>query len=85
MKNIRCKGGPYANSKREKKEKEDKVRFICMERSFGEFKRIVRLPFPIDRNNVNAFYKNGILTIKLPKIQEKRGTSKKISIDDASD
>ena len=66
--------------KREEIEEREKSKFICMERSFGIFKRLIRLPFPIDSKDISAIYKDGILTIKLSKIKEKRGVIKKIPI-----
>ena len=40
------------------------------ERFFGRFQRSVTLPQPVDPNKVQASYKDGILTISLPKSEE---------------
>ena len=40
------------------------------ERHFGKFQRSVTLPTTVDGNKVNAAYKDGILTIDLPKAEE---------------
>ena len=40
------------------------------ERYFGKFHRSVTLPAAVDANKVNATYKDGILTIELPKAEE---------------
>lgn len=37
------------------------------ERCYGHFSRSVRLPQPIDRDQVEAAYDNGVLTLTLPK------------------
>lgn len=40
------------------------------ERYFGKFQRSVTLPTAVNFNNVKASYKDGILTIDLPKAEE---------------
>src|SRR5205809_289132 len=42
------------------------------ERAFGEFERSLELPGAVDADNVEASFKNGVLTIKLPKAPELR-------------
>ena len=42
------------------------------ERFFGRFQRALKLPKPVDANNVTASYKDGILTVKLPKTEESK-------------
>jgi HSP20 family protein len=42
------------------------------ERFFGRFQRTVTLAKPVDVNKVNARYKDGILTITLPKTEESK-------------
>jgi HSP20 family protein len=45
-------------------EKED---FHFVERSYGTFQRSLRLPFPVDPDQVKATFENGVLTVTLPK------------------
>ena len=40
------------------------------ERFTGKFRRSITLPTRVDANNVNATYKDGILTVTLPKAEE---------------
>jgi len=40
------------------------------ERYFGRFQRSVTLPHPVDMKKVQATYKDGVLTIVLPKVEE---------------
>jgi HSP20 family protein len=38
-----------------------------MERSYGTFQRSLRLPFPVEPQQVKAEFNNGVLTVTLPK------------------
>jgi len=40
------------------------------EREFGTFRRVINLPTKINTDKINASYKNGILTVTLPKAEE---------------
>jgi HSP20 family protein len=42
------------------------------ERFYGRFSRTVTLPFPVQGEQVKASYKDGILTVTLPKAEEAR-------------
>ena len=42
------------------------------ERYFGRFQRALELPKPVDPNKVTATYKDGILTVTLPKTEESK-------------
>jgi len=48
------------------------------ERFFGRFQRAFELPKEVDANAVTASYKDGILTVKLPKAEESK--PKQISV-----
>ncbi|QIW11052.1 Hsp20/alpha crystallin family protein [Francisella sp. LA112445] len=64
-------------AKREHSHK-DKKHHI-QERYYGEYQRTINLPENIDRENIEAKYKNGVLNLTIPK-KEKDNTSKKITI-----
>jgi HSP20 family protein len=54
-----------------KKEKETKKEdYYCCERAFGSYSRTIALPVEVDKTKAKASYKNGILEIILPKIEE---------------
>lgn len=54
-----------------KEEKETKKEdYYCCERAFGSYSRTIALPVEIDKSKAKASYKNGILEIILPKIEE---------------
>ena len=40
------------------------------ERGFGNFKRSIQMPFPLNADKVVAKFENGILTISLPRAEE---------------
>jgi HSP20 family protein len=62
-----------------KTEKEDKNEsYYHIERSYGAFKRSVALPSEVEGDQVEAIFKNGVLTVALPKTAEAQ--SKKIDI-----
>jgi len=66
--------------KQESEEKGDN--FYRMERSFGKFSRVVHLPSDVvDNENINATFKNGILTITLPKLEEAQQVSRRITVN----
>lgn len=50
------------------------------ERKFGSFKRTFTLPFEVESDKVNAEFNNGILTIKLDKVQPQVPDEKVIKI-----
>lgn len=45
------------------------VRYHRRERGSGEFKRTIQLPFPVDSDKVEARFKNGVITISLPRAE----------------
>lgn len=63
--------------KREKKD--EKENYVHMECSYGVFDRVIPLRAEVDRDKVSASFKNGILSIVLPKTSQSR--SRKISIE----
>ena len=46
------------------------VNYHQREREFGTFRRVIDLPIKIDTDKMSASYKNGILTVVLPKAEE---------------
>ncbi|MCI0634054.1 MAG: Hsp20/alpha crystallin family protein [Actinobacteria bacterium] len=57
------------SGKRELRKEEEGEEFIWKERDEGRFVRSLRLPKPIDPENVTAVYQDGILTLRLPKAE----------------
>jgi HSP20 family protein len=59
--------------KHEKEEKDEQ--YYRVERSYGAFARSIRLPVPVDASKVTATFKNGVLTVTLPKGAAAKGTT----------
>jgi HSP20 family protein len=47
--------------------------FHTMERSSGNFTRRIKLPASIDKNAIEAEFHDGVLHVRLPKLQGKKG------------
>ncbi|MFH1851901.1 MAG: Hsp20/alpha crystallin family protein [Candidatus Neomarinimicrobiota bacterium] len=67
---INVKDNVLTISGERKYEKDEKSSFHRRERLHGTFQRCFRLPAMIDEDKINAKFKNGILTIDLPKAEE---------------
>jgi HSP20 family protein len=50
------------------------------ERFMGKFRRSITLPTRVDANKVNATYKDGILTVTLPKAEEAKPKQIQINV-----
>ena len=50
-------------------EKKDRNLFVC-ERNYGQFRRSFQFPNRIDAAKIDASFKDGILTVSLPKVEE---------------
>ncbi len=60
---------------------EDKINYVCMERSFGRLFRAIDLPYPVDSARARAVFRNGILRVILPRVQDKRSATKKVPVE----
>jgi len=58
-----------------------KVHYLCLERSYGKFDRTIYLNASVDVNAAFARIQNGILTIILPKLSNRRRPEKVIPIE----
>lgn len=59
---------------------ENNARFLCLERNYGEFRRVVSLASVVDPQNGKALLKSGILTIRLAKIVDSRKSEYHIKV-----
>jgi len=58
-----------------------RVSYIQFERKFGKFTRDIELPVPCDTTKAKARYQKGILTIEVPKIEDRRGRKIRIEVE----
>ena len=72
--------------KGEKKQESEKSEedFYRVERAYGSFQRVLNLPEDADRDNIDAQFKNGVLTITLPRKAEAKPEGKVININKAA-
>lgn len=71
-----------AGERRQQREDSHKGYFL-QERSFGSFARAFRLPEDADNAKIEAVFKNGLLTVTLPKAAGAGAQTKKIAIKTA--
>jgi HSP20 family protein len=63
-----------------KEEEEKKEGFYRMERRYGSFHRTVALPEPVDYGKAKAEFRDGVLTITLPKVAKPEEKGRTIPI-----
>lgn len=69
---------------RGRREKETKITdedYFYQECYWGKFSRSIILPQEIDAENSNAALKNGVLTIRLPKLNRQKSKKLKVKLD----
>lgn len=67
--------------KREKIEKIEDKDYFYQECFWGRFSRSIILPEEVDPEKSTAVLKNGVLTIKMPKLNRKKAKKLKVKID----
>lgn len=76
---VQVSGNLLTVSGERKEEREEKGRaFHRMERRCGSFARTVSLPCPVKEDKVDAQYRDGVLTITLPKTDEAKSHKVKV-------
>jgi len=60
------------------------ISYLCSERSFGKFGRIVPLRWTVSIRDASAELVNGVLHIRLPKIEDRRGEEVLIAVKDGT-
>lgn len=63
-------------------EREDERKgYYLSERSHGYFRRSFRVPDNVDQDRISARFSDGVLTIQLPKTEEARQNTRRISVE----
>jgi HSP20 family protein len=62
-------------------EEKDHRRFHRRERRFGYFERVIPLPENVDEDNITCGFKDGVLTVMIPKADTKQ-SGRKIAVTD---
>jgi HSP20 family protein len=70
--------------KKRRKPRNQILSHLCSERSYGRFSRIVPLRWTISVQDATAELANGMLILRLPKIEDRRGMEFKISVKELS-
>ncbi|KAL3455473.1 Hsp20/alpha crystallin family protein [Aspergillus heterothallicus] len=52
----------------------------CSERSVGDFRRSFSFPSPVDQDNIDAAFENGVLSITVKKAQPKDTSRKQVTV-----
>ncbi len=58
-----------------------KTNYVCLERVFGRLYRSVEIPFPVNTSMVKATFRNGVLTIVIPRVEDKRSYKRNVPIE----
>ncbi len=65
--------------KKQEKEEKDK-NYYRIERSYGSFQRLLSMPEDADQDSIKAKFKNGVLTIKMPRKDVPKSGVKRVEI-----
>jgi HSP20 family protein len=70
-----------AEARKESEREDDDVTYLRRERSRRSVRRTVTLPSPVDADETTATYRNGVLTVRLPKVEPDEGPGESIDIE----
>jgi HSP20 family protein len=54
--------------------------YLCLERQYGAFRRIVKIPGSVDTTSIQAVLRDGVLRIRLPRISDRRKSTFEVQI-----
>jgi HSP20 family protein len=79
---IKLSGGNLTIKGEKKQETEErKKEYYLSERRYGSFQRTFRVPEGVDPDKIDASFKNGVLTVTLPKSPAAAPSEKQIAIN----
>ena len=74
-------GTLFIKGEKKPEAEEKEADYHLIERRYGTFIRSIRLPAEVQSDKINASYKNGVLTVMLPKSERIRKKEIKIKIE----
>ncbi len=79
---VTAEGGNLTVQGERKQEKEEKnKKFHRVERHYGSFSRSFRLPDNVDATKIEAAFKDGLLNLKIPKIEKSKPSEIEIAVN----
>ena len=69
-----------SGEKKEPKTEQPINGYLCIERSFGKFTRSIYIDQAVDLAKADAQIGQGVLTITIPKLQDRRGSKIRLKI-----
>ena len=70
-----------SGEKKQSKVDESVRGFLCLERSFGKFSRSLYIDHAVDLTRASAKLVDGVLTVLIPKLEDRRGSEFRLPID----
>lgn len=70
-----------SGERRERRPNAGAAAFLCMERPQGRFKRVIPLDIAVDLREARAVLQDGLLTITLPRVKDRRGREVVIPVE----
>jgi HSP20 family protein len=78
---LECQAGAFIISGERKEKKEEKgLHYLRTEQYHGEFRRKIALPEDANAEAIKAVYKNGILTVTVPRLEVAKPKAIPISV-----
>jgi len=77
--NLRDNALTISGEKRSEREEEKGGRRYA-ERSFGRFERTIPFPMEVDADRIDAVFRNGVLTVTLPKNEKAQDKTRRIEV-----
>ncbi|MDD2310158.1 MAG: Hsp20/alpha crystallin family protein [Desulfuromonadaceae bacterium] len=69
------------SGEKKSEEKTERKDYYRLERSFGSFTRKLRLPVEVQIDKTHAFFKEGVLEIRMPKSETEKKNVQKITVE----
>ena len=81
---VASNGGLTIKGEKKEEKEEKKKDYYLSERRYGSFERRMQIPEGVDVDKIEASFKNGVLTVTLPKTAQAQEPEKKISVKAAA-